>query len=105
MHIRKHLYLAAFATTLFAGPAFAAMDAATETSLKAALASSDRAPANSARDAARHPLETLKFFGLKNDMAVLEVWPGGGWWTEFLAPVLAEKGRYVGADQIGRAHV
>ncbi|MBX7200341.1 MAG: methyltransferase domain-containing protein [Rhodospirillaceae bacterium] len=98
MHIRKHLHLAVLATGLFAAPAFAAMDAATETSLKAALASSDRAPANAARDTARHPLETLKFFGLKNDMAVLEVWPGGGWWTEFLAPVLAEKGRYVGAD-------
>ena len=98
MHIRKHLCFAVLAGGLLSAPAFAAMDAATETSLKAALASKDRAPANAARDAGRHPLETLKFFGLKNDMAVLEIWPGGGWWTEFLVPVLAEKGRYVGAD-------
>lgn len=98
MHIQKRLCLAIIGASLLSAPAFAAMDAATEASLKAALASSDRAPNNAARDPARHPLETLKFFGLKNDMAVLEVWPGGGWWTEFLAPVLAEKGRYVGAD-------
>ena len=101
-----HMYKLGFAAVvaagmgvgLFAAPAMAAMDAATEASLKAALAAPVRTPANVARDPHRHPLETLKFFGLKSDMAVMEIWPGGGWWTEFLAPVVAEKGRYVAAD-------
>ncbi len=98
MHMHK-LGLAAFVVAgLFAGPVLAAMDAATETSLRAALVAPARTPANVARDPHRHPLETLKFFGLRNDMAVMEIWPGGGWWTEFLAPVVAEKGRYVAAD-------
>ena len=81
-------------------PALAApeMDAATESKLKTLLAGPQRAPANKARDAYRHPLETLKFVGLKQDMAVLEVVPGGGWWQEFLQPLLAEKGKYVGAN-------
>jgi len=71
------------------------MDATTEAQLKNALAHANRNPKNAARDEYRHPLETLKFFGLKNDMKVLEVWPASGWWTEFLAPVLAQKGQYI----------
>lgn len=73
------------------------MDGATEALVKSALADPQRTPANAARDPHRHPLETLKFFGLKQDMTVLEVYPGGGWWTEFLAPVMAPKGRYLAA--------
>lgn len=50
------------------------------------------------RDAARHPMETLRFFGLQPRMTVVEFWPGSGWWTEILAPYLAEgEGRYVAA--------
>jgi predicted methyltransferase len=79
---------------LAAGPA---MDSATETKLKTLLAGPQRSDANKARDVYRHPLETLKFFGLKQDMAVMEIWPGGGWWTEILAPLVSEKGRYVAA--------
>ena len=79
---------------LAAGPA---MDAATEAKLKTLLAGPQRSDANKARDAYRHPLETLKFFGLTQDMAVMEIWPGGGWWTEFLAPLVSDKGRYVAA--------
>ncbi len=40
------------------------------------------------RDAFRHPLETLRFFGLQPDMTVVEFWPGSGWYTEILAPYL-----------------
>jgi predicted methyltransferase len=98
MQMQKLGLAALVAAGLFATPVMAAMDAATEASLKTALAGSVRTPANAVRDPYRHPLETLKFFGLKNDMAVMEIWPGGGWWTEFLVPVLAEKGRYVAAD-------
>lgn len=79
----------------FSGPVTAEMDAATEAKLKQALAGSHRSDANKARDAHRHPLETLKFFGLNQSMKVLEVGPSGGWYTEVLAPVLNEKGKYV----------
>lgn len=76
------------AVAMFAAPAMAKTDAATEAAIKAALAGDHRSADNKARDQYRHPLETLKFIGLNKDMKVLEVWPGGGWWTEVLAPVL-----------------
>ena len=66
-------------------------------SLDAAIAGSHRDPANVARDPYRHPKETLEFFGLQPDMTVVEVWPGGGYWTEILAPVLRDDGSYVAA--------
>ncbi len=76
-------------------PGPAVTDAATIAALDRAIAGSHRPEANRARDQYRHPKETLEFFGLRHDMAVLEVWPGaGGWWTEILAPVLRDKGRY-----------
>ena len=59
----------------------------------AALAADIRTEAETVRDANRKPLETLKFFGLTDDMHVLELVPGGGWYTKVLAPVLAENGR------------
>lgn len=61
--------------------------------VKAALAADIRSEAETARDANRKPLETLKFFGLGDDMHVLELVPGGGWYTKVLAPVLAADGR------------
>jgi predicted methyltransferase len=77
----------------------AGTDAATLAAIDRALAGDHRSDANRARDAWRHPKETLAFFGLRQDMAVLEVWPGGGgWYTEILAPVLREHGRYVAAS-------
>ena len=71
--------------------------------VKAALAAEIRTEAETARDANRKPLETLKFFGLEDDMAVLELVPGGGWYTKVLAPVLAENGRLavaIGAQRV-----
>ena len=61
--------------------------------LDQALASEHRSEANRKRDVYRHPRETLLFFGLKPDMSVLEIWPGGGWYSEILAPVLRDKGK------------
>ena len=61
--------------------------------IKAALAAKYREPGNAERDAARHPLETLEFFGLKPSYTVLEYGPGEGWYTEILAPVVAKKGK------------
>lgn len=45
-----------------------------------------------ARNAARHPVETLTFFGIEPDHTVIEIWPGGGWYTKVLAPYLAAGG-------------
>ena len=56
-----------------------------------------RAEANKARDKYRHPKETLLFFGLRPDMAVVEISPSRGWYTEILAPVLRDKGQYYAA--------
>jgi predicted methyltransferase len=61
--------------------------------LDAALAGAQRSAANKARDRYRHPQETLEFFGLRPDMTVVEIWPGGGWYTEILAPVLRDGGK------------
>src|SRR5262249_34668912 len=45
----------------------------------------------------RHPLEELTFFGIKPTMTVVEVWPGGGYWTEILGPYLKSSGHYYAA--------
>jgi len=60
--------------------------------LKAAVAATTRTEANRARDQYRHPAETLAFFGIKPSDTVVEIWPGGGWYTEILAPYLAAGG-------------
>lgn len=70
---------------------YASIDAA----LKAVLAGKHRPPMNAERDKDRHPLETLKFFGLTPKMTVLEYGPGGGWYTEVLAPTLAAQGKLI----------
>ena len=60
-----------------------------------ALSGAHRTDANIARNTERHPRETLEFFGLQGEMTVLEVSPGGGWYTEVLAPLLAPHGNLV----------
>jgi predicted methyltransferase len=66
-------------------------------SLRAAVAGSWRDPKNVARDGYRHPLETLTFFGAKPEQTIIEITPGGGWYSEILAPFLRERGKYVAA--------
>jgi predicted methyltransferase len=61
--------------------------------LSAALVGPHRKPGNSARDAQRHPQETLEAFGIKVNQTVLEYGPGEGWYTELLAPALAKSGK------------
>jgi predicted methyltransferase len=63
--------------------------------LNAAISAKYRKPGNADRDAARHPLQTLEFFGFKPDQTVLEYGPGEGWFTEILAPSLAKKGKLI----------
>jgi predicted methyltransferase len=65
--------------------------------LTSLLAGDQRSEANRARDVYRHPKETLLFFGIRPEMTVLEVWPAPGWYTEILAPLLREKGKYYAA--------
>lgn len=65
--------------------------------LKEAVAGSWRSDANKARDQYRHPVQTLEFFGIKADMAVVELAPGSGWFTEILAPFLYAKGHLIEA--------
>lgn len=65
--------------------------------LEAAVAGSWRSPHFVARDAHRHPKETLEFFGIAPDATVIEITPGGGWYAEILAPYLMAEGRYIGA--------
>jgi predicted methyltransferase len=62
-----------------------------------AAASPTRAPENRARDGARHPVESLTFWGVRPGDSIIELSPGGGYWTEILAPFAkATGGRFVG---------
>lgn len=82
------------AVVLFLLPgAFACAQDNVETKIRAAMASDIRTEAEVARDRNRRPVETLQFFGLEDDMRVLELLPGGGWYTKILAPVLRENGK------------
>ena len=69
-----------------------AESAAVDPALTTVLTASTRTDAERARDKYRHPAETLSFFGLKPDMHVVELVPGGGWYTAILAPYLHDKG-------------
>ena len=66
----------------------------TEAKLVSALESSIRTEKETQRDRNRRPISTLKFFGLRDDMKVVELIPGGGWYTKLLAPVLKENGDF-----------
>jgi predicted methyltransferase len=78
-------------------PLGAAQAVAVEGTLDQILAGSHRDPKNAARDVYRHPKEGLIFFGIRPEMTVVEIWPSGGWWTEILAPLLKEHGKYYAA--------
>lgn len=70
-----------------------APSAASADPIAAAVAAPHRSEKNRARDGYRHPRETLAFFGVGPTQHVIELWPGGGWYTEILAPLLREQGR------------
>jgi predicted methyltransferase len=67
---------------------------AKDAALAKAVASEHRTPAFVERDKYRHPQEVLEFAGIKPTMTVVEISPGGGYWTEILGPYLKEKGTY-----------
>ena len=86
----------AIATTLFAFAALtSAATAQAQDALQTAIAGPHRTASYAARDIWRHPYETLSFFGIRPDMTVVEISPGGGWYTEILAPYLQAKGQLV----------
>lgn len=92
MHINRHPALLATLLALVSAASLAATKA--DPALVSAVASSARSPAAVARDPARHPVEELTFFGLAPSMTVVEIWPGGGYWTDILGPYLAKSGHY-----------
>jgi len=73
-----------------------------EAKLKSAMSADIRTDAEKERDRNRRPVETLKFFGLRDDMKIVELLPGGGWYTKLLAPVVQDKGEYYAALGTGR---
>jgi predicted methyltransferase len=95
MNPHRRLLTATLATACL--PAWA--QGAADARLQAAIAGAHRSPANRARDAARHPYETLRFFGLAPGQQVIELSPGGGWYTEILAPYLREQGLLYAAGE------
>jgi predicted methyltransferase len=93
--LNRPTFRSLFATTLVALAAAAMAAAApahTDPALTAAVASPVRLPAAVARDPVRHPVEELTFFGLAPKQTVVELWPGGGYWTDILGPYLAAHG-------------
>ena len=66
-------------------------------SLEQSVNSEDRSQDNIARDVYRHPYETLSFFGIKPRMTVVELSPGGGWYTEILSIYMYDEGRLITA--------
>ena len=86
-------------TFLFAAAASIPRAAAEDTAalLQKAASGSWRSSAHKARDRYRHPVSTLEFFGIRPDMTVIELAPGGGWYTEILAPFLYSHGHLIEA--------
>jgi len=70
---------------------------AVEVALQKAIHGPQRTQAHVKRDRYRHPLQTLEFFAMRPDMTVVEVLPGGGWYTEILAPFLHDRGNLIEA--------
>ena len=66
-------------------------------SLQHAIDGKHRSIAHKKRDKYRHPQQTLNFFDVKDNMTVVEVWPGEGWYTEILAPYLKDRGKLYAA--------
>lgn len=77
-------------------------DNSIDAKVEAAMAAESRPQEDIDRDRNRMPLQTLNFFGLKDDMTVIELMPGRGWYTRILAPVLADNGKLYVALGAGR---
>ncbi len=85
------------AVLLICGCATTSNRQTTTQALDTILAGTQRSEENRARDPFRHPKETLLFFGLRPETRVMEVWPEPGWYTEVIAPLVRDKGKYYAA--------
>lgn len=85
------------AALLIAGCAMTSTREATAQALDNILADPHRSQADRDRDRYRHPKETLLFFGIRPEMKVLEVWPEPGWYTDIIAPLVRDQGKYYAA--------
>ena len=93
--MRLNVLRAALVAACFVTTSFVATSAAADPAIDKVLAGEHRSDANKARDKFRNPKPVLDFFGVKPNSVVVEALPGGGWYTEVLAPYLREKGSYV----------
>ncbi len=100
MSVAKKLISTCLLTAALATPVAvcAELDERTSQRLKEAIAGEHREAADRARDVYRKPYATLEFLGLRDDMTVVEIWPGAGWYTEILAPVLKDTGTFYAAQ-------
>jgi predicted methyltransferase len=94
-----HRGAATFATIIVVALGLCAPAVSAELTLDAAVGNPARSAKFVARDTARHPLDELSFFGVTPQSTVVEIWPGGGYWTEILAPFLQDHGAYYVALQ------
>jgi predicted methyltransferase len=96
-HLIRAIAVAATLGLAFLSPS-ARADDGSDVKLQQLVAGPQRTASMAARDIFRHPYEVLHFFGVKDDMVVVEIWPGGaGFWTEILAPYLHDHGQYYAA--------
>lgn len=94
--MRRFIFSGLIACSLVAGVSAQAADTLAG-GLAPILAGKHRSEVNRARDQYRHPVQTLSFFGVEPNQTVIEITPGGGWYTEVLAPLLNERGQYIAA--------
>lgn len=98
MNIKASVVLSSLLIML-STPVLADLSASNQTHLRAAIdGNNQRSKAHRARDQYRHPFQTLSFFGVTPSMRVVEVLPGGGWYTEILAPYLHDSGQLIEAS-------
>ena len=83
-----------FLLCLIVSPVFAD-NLSIEARIEQGMQGSHRSESNIERNRYRHPVGTLSFLGLEDGMTVMEIWPGGGWYTEILAPTMRHQGQYI----------
>ena len=76
-------------------------DTAPEKSIyAAAVANVDRPEADRARDAGRKPAEVLEFLGIAPGMTVLDMFSGGGYYTELLSRAVGSEGHVIAQTNV-----
>lgn len=92
------LFIAALLSLSATSGSYAAFNPETQAAVSSAVEGEHRSAKNKARDPFRKPEAVLDFLGFRSDMTVVEVWPGGGWYTEILAPALKDNGKLYAAN-------